>query len=273
MSISYGDIQQLPRAARRAEHSDWFQKVARAGYAAKGMLYMVIGVLATRAALGTGGSPTDQKGALREIASSSFGDVLLALVGVGLASYALYRFVEAFARHESGAKGVGKTLLRVVSGFLHASLSLAAFRMIVGDDREGPSLTARLMGQPFGQLLVGGVGVIVLGFALYLLRKAWKTELEKELDTRRMSERMHRLAIPLGRVGYAARAVVFSIIGVFFFHAAATYDPSRAQGIDGALRTIQHSDLGPPALGVVAIGLSCFALFCFVRARYFRIAH
>jgi hypothetical protein len=273
MSISYGDIHQIPRTARRAEQSGWFQKAARAGYAAKGMLYMVIGVLATKAAFGQGGATTDQKGAMREIAASSFGSVLLALVGVGLAAYALYRFIEAFARKESGAKGIGKMLLRCVSGVLHAVLSVAAFKTIAGDSGSGgPGFTARLMEQPFGQFLVGAVGALIIGFAIYLLRKAWKADLEKELDTARMSEKVHRLAIPLGRAGFAARGVVFSIIGVFFLHAAATYDPSKADGIDGALRALQQSDLGPIALAVVAIGLVCFAAFCFVRARYFRVA-
>lgn len=273
MSISYGDIHRIPGAARQAEHSDWFQKLARAGYAAKGMLYMVIGALATQAAFGAGGQTTDQKGALREIASTSFGTVLLALLGVGLMGYAIYRFVEAVARMRAGAKGAGKSMARVVSGVLHASLSIAAFNLILGRASDGgPSFTARLMEQPAGQVLVGGIGVVILGFAVYLLSRAWKADLEKELDTSRMSETVRRLAIPLGRAGYAARGVVFSIVGVFFLHAAATHDPNKAEGIDGALRTLQTSDLGPIALAVVALGLVCFAAFCLLRARYFRLA-
>jgi len=63
---------------------DWLVPLGRAGYAANGLVYALIGVLAVQASLGDGGDTTDPAGALGHIVQAPFGRLLLAIVAVGL---------------------------------------------------------------------------------------------------------------------------------------------------------------------------------------------
>lgn len=281
MSVSHANLgyaRHPGRAARQVHGSGTFDKLARAGYAAKGVLYLVIGGVATHAAIGAGGDTVDSKGALREIGQQPFGSALLVLLGIGLAAYGLFKLVEAFAdpRVHGGKKGMALRAGKLGSAVVHGALAAAAFRMVAGGDSGGgsgaQSMTGRLMSQPFGQVLVAAAGVGILAFAIHQLIRAWKADIWKDLDTSAMSERARVFAERAGRAGYAARGVSFGIIGGFVVWAAVTADPGKAQGLDGALATLRDGAGGPIALGVVAIGLVAYAVFCFVRARHFRAA-
>ncbi len=272
MSISHADFG-IERAAGRAHRSGWYEKLARAGFGAKGALYMIVGVLATRAAVGLGGRTTDQHGALDEIGHSTFGDVLLAIVGVGLAAYALFRLIDAVADPRlrgKGVKGIATRVGRLASGAIHAGLAIAAFKTVTGTpgghSSEG-DLAGRAMAMTGGRFLVGAIGIGVVVFGVQQLVKAWKSDIWEHLERHAMNERMRSFAKVSGRMGSAARGIVFMLTGGFLAHAAATYNPSEARGLKGALETL--GSYGSVALGVVAVGLVAYATFCLVRARFY----
>lgn len=248
--------------------------MARSGYAARGVVYLLIGFMAFLAAIGGGGQTTDSKGALRELLSQPFGDILLGAVAVGLVGYAGWRLVQALFDaddHGTDAKGLAVRGGLLVSAVTHALLAFFAVSLIVGmgggSGGEGGTSdwTAKLMSQPFGRWLVALVGVAVIGVGIAHAVKAFK---EKFKDRMQMGRNTMRWFSPLAKFGLSARAVVFFIIGGFFILAAVQAQPEEARGLGGALRTLQQEAYGPYLLGVVALGLVAFGVYSLVQARY-----
>lgn len=261
------------------ESKEWVEKLARFGYAVRGVVYLVVGGLAVQAALGTGGATVGSKGALSWIVTEPYGKVLLGIVALGLFSYALWRFVQAIFDPESkgsDTKGMITRAAYFVIGFTHAGLGVAAVRLVTGAGSGSGSgsqeqWTARLMSQPFGQWLVVLAGLIVIGAALYELYMAISGKYEDRLKTSQMSAKETKVMRIVGRIGYLAHFVTIGLIGTFLVQAGLTYDPQKAGGLGEALGTIQSEPYGPWLLGVVAIGLLSYGIFSFAVAKYRRI--
>ncbi len=120
--------------------SSWIERLARFGYAAKGVVYVIVGILSAQAAFGAGGKTTDTQGALEAIVAQPFGKVLLSLTGIGLLGYVLWRFVEAIKDPENKgnqAKGIFQRLGYGISGVIYASLALSAFQIVLGSGGGG----------------------------------------------------------------------------------------------------------------------------------------
>lgn len=286
-------------AAHDAAHSDTVENIARVGYAVKGVLYFLIGVLAVMAAFGSGGKTAGSRGAIRSIAEAPFGQVLLWVVALGLAAYALWRFVQAFLDPDdkgSSAEGITKRFGYFVSGLIHAGLTFWLVRGLLtaggpdsagsggqrgssggggsggGDSGGGASdWTATLMEQPFGPWLVGIAGAAVVGYGLYQLYKAATVDSSEKFKTDEMSETEEKVARVAGQAGLGARGVVFGMIGGFLIYAAWTADPSEARGLGGALDTLAAQPFGPYLLGAVALGLAAYGVYCGINARYRKI--
>jgi len=266
------------RTAQRAAHSDTVEKLARFGYAVKGVVYGLIGILAVMAAFGSGGKTSGSRGVLGTIADGPFGQVLLGLIAVGLFGYALWRFVQSFADPDNkgtDAEGIIKRIGYFVSGVIHVGLGIAAIRLLLGSGGGGgsnaDSWTAKLMSQPLGLWLVGIVGLIVIGVGLRQFYKAKKADFFEKLKTGEMSASERTWAKRAGQAGLAARGVVFSIIGFFLIQAALNANPQEARGLGGALDTLAAQPYGPYLLGIVAIGLVGYGVYCWVNARYRKI--
>ena len=275
-----GEAQRQGRAAAR-EAAPWVEKLARMGYAAKGIVYLIIGGIAARAAFGSGERVQGSQGAMRTILEQPFGKLLLGLVALGLAGYALWRFVQAGLDPEhkgTDAGGAAKRAGYAISGVIHAGLALAALRMVTGrgggsggDGGSAVHWTATLMRQPMGRWLVAAVGLGIVGYGLYALYRAYAVKLSKQLDLSRMSPAAREWAVRSGRAGIAARGVVFAIMGFFLLLAALHSNPAEARGLDGALRALQEQAYGPWLLGLVALGLVGYGIYQLVEARYRRI--
>lgn len=259
------------------EAKGWIEPLGRFGYAAKGIVYALIGVLAAQAAFGRGGETTDSQGALQRIVQAPFGKVLLGIVAIGLVGYAIWRLVQAFEDTEnkgSDAKGYITRAGYAGVGLAYLGLAFSAVQMITGSNSQGSGgqqgLTARLLAQPFGQLLVGLIGAVVIGVGAYQLYKAYSAKFREELKLQEMSQTEEQWATRSGRLGFAARGIVFIITGILVITAALQTDASQARGMSGALDTLSQQQYGPWLLGLVALGLVAYGLFCLVEARYRR---
>ncbi len=272
----------IEREARRAVNNRWSQRLARAGYVAKGLVYILIGILAVRTAVGAGGTPTDRQGALLTIYHEPFGRALLALITIGLAAFGFWSLVQAALDTEhkgTEAKGIVERVGYTIVGFSYLGLAIAAGRLAAGTGGAGQSSnastqdwTARLLDAPLGVALVILVGLIVLGVAVALVQRAWTATFKQELELWRMSDTMRRGVIALGRIGHAALGFVFAVIGLFLIVAAVKHDPHQAKGLGGALTTTAQQPFGPALLVVVALGLAAYGVFSLAQGRYRRIA-
>jgi hypothetical protein len=263
------------QAARPA--GPWVERLARVGYIAKGVIYAVIGFLALREAVGAGGRSTDPSGAIHSIGTQPFGGVMLALLAVGLACYALWKVVQGVKDPDgkgSDAHGIVRRAAYVGSGALYGLLAYTAAQSILGaEDTSEDAATASAMAlqPPVGPILVGLVGVVVVAVGLYQLYAAYEAKFRDDLRLTQMGEAEERWVIYAGRIGTAARVVAIGIAGAFLLLAAYQSDPSEARGLGAALETVQHQPLGPYMLGTIAIGLLVYGAFMFAIARYRRI--
>lgn len=263
-----------------AEASHWIVPLARFGYAAKGIVYVIVGVIALLSALEAGQRVASSRTALATILQQPYGEVMLALMAVGLFAYAVWRIVQAVKDTEHkghDAKGIVKRVGYAVVGVLYLSLGASAVAMIQGEpsggggDQQAASWTARLMAQPFGPWLVGAVGLGFIGFGIYEASKGWREKFVRHLRVAEMSEKARQFARRSGKIGLIARGVVAGLVGVLLIVAALQSDPSEAHGLSGVLLALERQPFGPWLLGLVALGLVAYGLYMGVEALYRRI--
>jgi hypothetical protein len=266
---------QVESAVQKTAANPWVERLARLGFAAKGIVYALVGLLAAQAAFGIGGRKTDTQGALQTIVTQPFGQILLSLVAIGLFGYALWRLVEAVADPDhkgTDVKGILQRCSYVSNGLVYASLALTAVRIVLGaggsSSNASRDWTARLLAQPFGQWLVGTIGALVIGIGIYQFYEAYKAKFRQKLKLNEMSEVEQAWAIRIGRLGLAARGVVFGVIGFFLIQAARQSNPNQVKGLGGALTSLAQQPYGSWVLGIVAIGLIAYGVYYIVQARY-----
>ncbi len=262
-------------AARRARL--WVDRIARAGYVAKGVVYATIGVLAMREALGLGGATTGPGGAMRSMGPQPLGGVLLLILAAGLVGYALWKLVQGIMDPDqkgSRPHGILRRVGYVGSGVIHGGLAFTAAQSVFGaEDSSEDAMAASAMAfqPPLGPILVWLVGLVVIGVGLYQLYAAYGAKFRDDLKLNRMSDAEERWVILAGRVGTAARALAIGVAGAFVVLAAYQSDPSETRGLGGALETLQRQPSGSYILGAVAAGLLVYGAFMLLVARYRRI--
>jgi len=256
----------------------WVERLARFGYAAKGVVYGIVGLLAAQAALGTGGRTTDTQGALQEIILQPFGKFLLGVVALGLIGYVVWRFVQAIKDPENkgtDAKALAQRLGYAGNGLIYAGLALSAVQLILGsgggNSNSTEDWTARLLSQPFGQWLVGTIGAFIIGLGFYQFYKAFTAKFRKELNLAELSHTEQKWVMGISRFGLAARGIVFCVIGFFLIQAAYQSDASEARGLGEALQILAEQSYGPWLLGTVGFGLLAYGTYMVIQARYRRI--
>lgn len=261
-------------------HNTWVKGLERFGYVARGVLFLIIGFLAVQAALNKpGGNLTDQNGAMGALAAQPFGRILLILMVIGLIGFSLWGFVRAiFDPLDRGhdRKGIIARLGYLVSAVSYGALVLPFAQLVLGSG-NGPAksqtqttqdMTAQILGNPVGAILIAAVGVAVIAWSLAQLYTAYTGKFEKEFKTSEMSASEKKWTLRIGRIGIGARAVVFALIGFFLIQTAQRVDPTRAIGLDGALWKLTQLPEGPILLGAVAIGLMFFGVYSMLSARW-----
>ncbi|MEW1748895.1 DUF1206 domain-containing protein [Streptomyces angustmyceticus] len=265
------------RTAHRAARSPAVRAAARCGFAARGVIYLLVGVLALRIAFGDSGEQADRGGALAEIAARPFGSVLIWALGLGLAGMALWRLSEA-AFGAAGPEGhkTGTRLLSLARCVFYAVVSFSVLSFAAGEkgsgsgasDQQSRDATAGALNLPGGPWLVAAAGVGIAVAGIWIAVRAALRSFHKHLDRSGMSRPVRRGVDVLGVAGGVARGGVFAVAGIFVVKAAVTYDPDRAKGMDDTLRSLADTSAGPWLLAAIAAGLALFGLFSFAMARW-----
>ncbi|WP_406406995.1 DUF1206 domain-containing protein [Streptomyces halstedii] len=267
--------------ARRAANSQAVDLGARAGFVARGVIYLLVGVLALRIAFSGGsGKQADRGGAIAEVADKPFGSVLLWALGAALAGMALWRLSEAvFGQAGPDGRTRGKRAMAAGRFVFYGFVSYSVLSYATGNrgsgsgssDRRTDDVTAKALGWTGGQWIVGVAGAVVMGAGLWIAFRAVTRTYHKHLKMAEMTRRARQAVDVVGVFGGAARGTVFATAGGFAIAAAVRHEPGKAKGMDDTLRSFTQTPAGPWLLALIALGLAAFGLFSWANARWRKI--
>lgn len=279
MSAVEGAVEQQGEKAKQKADAGrgWYAVLARVGLVAKGVSFGLVGALALKLALGSGGKATSRQGALHELAGKPFGKIALIALAAGFAAYAAWRFVQAFAERQDADDGAAKVWAKragyVGRGAIYAGLTFTTLKILAGSgggqsqNAKAGKSTAVVLGWPGGRFLVGAAGVVVIGVGLWNLYRGLSRKFEDKWRVGRLTPTVRTWGGRAGVLGHVARCVVFALIGIFLLKAAIEYNPDDAIGLDGALQKLAQATYGPWLLGLTAAGLVAYGIYCLVDAR------
>lgn len=273
------DVVDAAKQKVRADGSDWKDTLGRVGLVGRGVVYAVVGLLALQLALGRPDQQASTNGAFAWIATRPFGKFLLIALTLSLFALAAWRFLDAAVGDPVDGDEPTDRLRFLAKGAVYLALAIGALSVTIanwggssdgsggGDGESQRKATAVVLDWPMGQWIVAGVGLGVIGYSLFMCK-------HHVVD----ASFMRRLSIDsagirrFGRLGYAARSVVWALVGVLLIRSAVTYDPKQAGGLSAALQELAGSGPGAVLLVAVALGLFAFGAFCVAEARYRRAA-
>lgn len=255
--------------------SEKFEWMARAGYAARGLVYVLVGMMAVLGSIG-GGSP-DSESALQMVLSQPFGRIWLGFIGLCLIGFIVWRLAQSLANadnHPADLKGYVVRAGLLISAITYSGLALFAvthaLMMSTGQSGgDSSSWTEWLMQQPYGRYLVGIVGLCILGAGAAHIVKGIRRSYHRYLA---FDANLHPALDSCCVFGLVAKGIVFLIIAVFFLYAAFMIDPDQAGSMADALTWVRQFPLGGVLYLAIGLGLACFGIYGFVEARYRRVA-
>ena len=250
------------------------EKLFRAGFATKGVVYCLAGILTTFSALRwSGGRRADTRDTIRFVAEQPFGTVLLVLMAVGLFGYAFWRLYQAFKDPEHKENSNKRLLARIgygISGLFYGFLAYYALRLVSGNGGSGTSregLVSQVLSMPAGPFLVGLLALVFFGKAIYQFYKAYTGKYADKVRDGRLPAQTRRMVHTAGKIGYVSRGIVIGIIAYLLLRAAIEANPNRAGGTDDAFGFLEQQG-GSLLMMIVALGLVGYGIFMFVKARY-----
>ncbi|MBM9459058.1 DUF1206 domain-containing protein [Nocardioides sp. zg-536] len=278
MSVTKSRTQdRAQQRARQMRDNTALDRLARAGMAGYGLVYVLIAWLAAQLALGRASGSASGEGAFAELSGSPLGKVSLWVVAIGLAGLCLRQAFQAVGGHgdHDGARRWVARVSSAVRGVVFATLAVLAVRTALGDGGSGggsgeAGLSQRLLELPFGPVLVVGVGLVLIGVGIASAWRGLNDKWRKDLEVDGQTGHIGTVVTVLARVGYTGRAVAFALIAWLFVLAGLTHDPKKSGGLDQAVVRFRDEPWGPWVLVAVAVGLGCYGAFHVARGWYLR---
>lgn len=257
----------------------WLFRYARFGHMSKGVVYLIIGILALLTAFGLNGKLASSQGALYTIAQKPLGFVLLIVLAVGLSGYSCWQIILTLFGPGGNRGKLKETFSRVgylVISACYIGICVSALKILFradvqSSDKKYEALSAKLLGEPFGQLIIAlaGGGFIIAG--IITIYWALSGRFQKRLKKNEMTHKEWQGGGIMGKFGISARGLVFGIIGFFLIRTAIQADPNETKGLDGALAELAQQPFGPILLAIVSFGLIAYGVYMFAEARYKRL--
>jgi len=262
-----------------ATRSGWVKQLAKFGLYANGTVYILVGALAFMAAFGFQGKTTENAGKqniFSFLLDQPFGKILVGLVIVGLICYALWRLVQAIMDTDQegrDAKGLVRRLGYAFSGLVYGGLAFSGIKLLQGNAQSSggnsqQTLADTLLDKPYGQWLLGLIGLITIGLGIYQIYKGLSGKFLKKIRAAQIKTEWKNTLVRAGKIGYPARGIVWGIIGYLLLKASINANAREAGGTESAFQFLENSTYGSFLLGAVALGLICYGIFMFVRGRY-----
>ncbi len=266
-----GHVARTARQAADARPMDW---AARAGLTARGLVYLLMGVLAFLVSRGAR-AEVDQKGALEQVLAKPFGAWVVALMAIGFACYSLWRLSEAAFGVVGEGRKIGPRVQSLARGLIYGFFAYTSVALLLGSRKSQTSqqrgYAAEVMSHSGGRWLVGLVGVVITIVGVIMVIDGFRLAFMRYFPAGGMNPRTRGWIRQLGRAGTVARGLVFALAGVLVVSAAWTYNAAKAGGLDGALRTLADRPFGHLYLALAGVGLIIFGVYGLAEARYRRV--
>ncbi len=271
--------QTLSRWAARLDVARALEWASRVGYAARGIVYLGLGVIVFLAAADVTPRASGAKAMLSAWADWPLGLVLVAGVAIGLLGFALWRALQAIFdadRHGASPKAIAVRIGQAFSGLIYGGLGLWALELLdevedVGEadeEQAAHGAAAAILALPYGEILLLLAGAALLGVGVGNIIQGFKQDFAKRLAC---DERVCRFVVPMAKIGYGARGLATLPAGVFLILAGLEARSREAHSWGGALQAIERQPFGSWVLAILAVGLAAFGLFGFVEAAFRRI--
>jgi hypothetical protein len=240
------------------------------GLVARGVLYLALGVLALELVFGNRGEDADPRGAMHDLAQNGFGVVVLVVLVIGFAAFALLHLYRAITNpDDKTSRRLNDAFWAVVNGllaFLAASFLFTSSKSSGDSDQTDKTLTAKVMDVSGGRLLVGVVGLAILAYGVYLVWRAMQNDRQDERAILEAAPQETPAVRTLSRIGNVARGAILAFIGFLVTLAAIQHDPNETEGLDGALKRLLDHGLGEIAVFLIALGFAAFGVYSIARA-------
>ena len=260
--------------AQSAHQSDWLDHAIRAGLIAYGIVHLLVGWLALQLAFGEKEDQASNSGAMHYLAQQPLGGLLVWLVAIGMFLLVLWRLLEfgfGYREEQDDKKRWRKRGTSLFKAVIYGAIGVSALRVAThsGGSKGGTdSTTAKLMDLPGGQLIVAVVGLAIIGYGVSLVVRGWTEKFREHLDAQGQAGKDGSAYVMFGKVGYIAKGIAIGIVGGLFVYAGATHDAKKSGGLDQALQTVLQQPFGQVLLVAIALGIACYGLFCFARAKH-----
>lgn len=256
-------------------NNSWLSKLARAGLIAKGMVYVILGILGFMAAFEIGGTTNDdtnKTGALVSIKELPGGLIILVLLVIGLICYSGWRLIQSFAGSSNAETKWTKRVRYFWSAIIYLLLAATALQMIFlnrnGKGHQDQYWVSRILQHPSGQFIITLAGIVLAAIGVYQIYYGLSEKYRKHVQELNTHGSKSKFLLTSGKIGYIARGVVWIIIGYLFFLAGLHKNSAEAGDTGKAFGFIENSAFGSYLLGALGLGLIAYGIFNFIRARY-----
>jgi hypothetical protein len=265
--------------AQEATDSDKFDYAIRGGFVVYGVIHLALAWLALQIAFGNQAKKASSTGAIQTLAKQPFGDFLVWVITIGMFVLALWRLLEAWVGHEyaQGGKKWRKKAVSLGKAIIYGSIGVSALGVATGSSSGGgkkggksgtDSFTAKVLDLPFGQVLVGAVGLAIIAYGLNMAYRGWTDKFLEHLDAEGKAGDASAFYRWVGKIGHIAKGAAMGAGGARFLYAAFTHNAKKSGGLDQALQKVAAQPYGQIILTAIAAGIACYGLFCFARARH-----
>jgi hypothetical protein len=257
------------------ENTNKINKIKQFGFYSKGIVYALIGILAAMVAAGLGGDLKGPTGLVSFLDNLPAGRILVAIVALGLFAYSVWCFYASiYDPNENGANN--RIRIRLVYAYSGVIYSLIAFSFgkaafTTANPSEGSSEKAalnELLTEEWGVWAIGIIAIAMAGNALWQIYLAYCGEYMALVDDDPKGKKELMLLKRSGKYGYLARGVVFAVLAFFMLKVFLNRNEEDYKGTAGAFAYLLNLEYGPFLMGIVALGMIGYGVFCILVARH-----
>ncbi|MBU3189588.1 DUF1206 domain-containing protein [Clostridium bowmanii] len=280
-------IHKIKKVGKNIAKNDTFNSIAetmaRLGYATRGLIFFVIGLLAFLLAFRNGGKTTDQQGAIAAIGSQPGGRILLCIVLIGVICYSLWGLIQVVINplhKKNDIKGISARIGYLFSSIAYAFLALPTYDLITDGSRaavngkqgvQTQNYVAKILTIPFGQWMVVLVAIPVILFGIFQIFKGIMPHFGRQLHLIKLTSPQLKCVKSLGRFGIISRGIIVTLVGVFLIIAAYTSNSENAKGFSSTIMSLISHPYGRWLMGIIALGLMALGVYDFFIVIFFRL--